>query len=1317
MDELKEEKRVKRFSSGNWEIINSLKQQKKELAEFEDQYEKSNIEISSGQDIDKSFNDGSLGSLDDMMSRLSASAEQASSSGKYNFCVDANHHAKRPLSALTEDFTKKGKEMEIKATCPNGKPSKRNGNNTDNDLPLTESMQDIFRKYERFRNATKDCEDATRTVKTKKIYKTGKLADSNSNLQISSRITAAVNCLLTIEPMRKYFQGIALCSSCSTASPKKAQKSSLDSLVKVFKLQKQSNNDDYKSELRGLSRFYQSLESHESCFEALKGILAALHEEIIVAKKTGKVKRTCLRRCRQSTRANHSIISHIFRGHMRQRAECPCGHVNIEHEAFTSLPISFSTSDTKTIVLPVTSYSAGGSCLIQKYFICFNQWTTVANLISKIRKLNSKLSSRVVVASVEENDILHIHDGNSAVFEAMCKDGELQAFEEALTTHGEAKQNGKEADESDYPYTSTPAVTDMSDFEANQAKEETDLRKPTDNNGRSPRSECTVVPLVFKASHVADDSCYCQPAFVRLPKLINGGRFSRVCSQLLGLSECDFARIYVSIKHLQNNQCLLCSDVSCSGCHWKASRTVTLGPMCKIVTYIIPSMLRRPPEIIEHTTLTSGNPASIWSIEEGLACFRKQSSAAVCSVCGENEQVVTTRSVINHPDILVIKIDRSKMRNICLTYPRFGFAPALSKSVKQRRLYNLSGIVTSRRANFGSNNRELTKYSFLNSTEKSANLSGEKSEDSHDQIDMLVYCKAQTTVDQGKKKKVTATATRYLNTSKVTARKKRIQELSSSFQKLERRNVDAKVNDRTRQVKGAAGFPGNDCEVSRSEYVCTDVDCVIPIATIVSVKKVANMRKTVLMKNTVFDGISPKMRMIFVHLLINMKCKFNLADGGSERTPRDDDTASVCNCTRCRCLQKCAEQIRGSASTTIENIKLNDDQIRQLKESVSTPNASTTVQLHRAILKQDLRRAVSLLKRGSNPNELVDGIAAVHLAAGMQLPMGYFFTKLLIDHDADPNLKTSDGVTPVQLASMWNRAETLRFLSYHGGDLTSTNDIIEIPKRIKSRLSNVYSQPAATPKAFPAKQQVHSPLSSRETPENSPNYSEADLRLKSLIQLQRSLREHHRIMKDATGPVDEFEHLKLRSIASVKETITRGQQTDDDMTSRDDDSRMNLNLCDIRGMSGSGRRIGADVEYSDFSIGYSQDSVLQELDEADFPAQQQQHDDLNSSNAATKAPSSVAACNSGVINLSTLEEDTDNVIYYSLRSHMRSGGPRGGDGHRLLRFCCGGARSHGPPRQQHQPHRTTAMLSGIRSYFRGKLVSFREFVHAVRSNA
>ncbi len=75
------------------------------------------------------------------------------------------------------------------------------------------------------------------------------------------------------------------------------------------------------------------------------------------------------------------------------------------------------------------------------------------------------------------------------------------------------------------------------------------------------------------------------------------------------------------------------------------------------------------------------------------------------------------------------------------------------------------------------------------------------------------------------------------------------------------------------------------------------------------------------------------------------------------------------------------------------------------------------------------RRAVSLLKRGADPNELLDGIAAIHLAAGLQLPMGYFFTKLLVDHGADANIKTSDGVTPVQLASMWRRSETLRYIA------------------------------------------------------------------------------------------------------------------------------------------------------------------------------------------------------------------------------------------------------------------------------------------------
>ncbi len=89
-------------------------------------------------------------------------------------------------------------------------------------------------------------------------------------------------------------------------------------------------------------------------------------------------------------------------------------------------------------------------------------------------------------------------------------------------------------------------------------------------------------------------------------------------------------------------------------------------------------------------------------------------------------------------------------------------------------------------------------------------------------------------------------------------------------------------------------------------------------------------------------------------------------------------------------------------------------------------------------------------------------------------------------------------------------------------------------------LSSAYSQTSCTPNASPAKRYDGSL--------HSPHYSEADLRLKNIIQLQRSLQENHHVLQDATGPADEFAHLKMRSLSMMQELIDRGQQTDENAT-------------------------------------------------------------------------------------------------------------------------------------------------------------------------
>ena len=76
------------------------------------------------------------------------------------------------------------------------------------------------------------------------------------------------------------------------------------------------------------------------------------------------------------------------------------------------------------------------------------------------------------------------------------------------------------------------------------------------------------------------------------------------------------------------------------------------------------------------------------------------------------------------------------------------------------------------------------------------------------------------------------------------------------------------------------------------------------------------------------------------------------------------------------------------------------------------------------------RRVVSLLKKGADPNELVNGSSALHTASGLAVPAGYLLTKLLIDHGADVNLKSALGPTAIQFAASFSRSETVRCVEH-----------------------------------------------------------------------------------------------------------------------------------------------------------------------------------------------------------------------------------------------------------------------------------------------
>lgn len=75
-----------------------------------------------------------------------------------------------------------------------------------------------------------------------------------------------------------------------------------------------------------------------------------------------------------------------------------------------------------------------------------------------------------------------------------------------------------------------------------------------------------------------------------------------------------------------------------------------------------------------------------------------------------------------------------------------------------------------------------------------------------------------------------------------------------------------------------------------------------------------------------------------------------------------------------------------------------------------------------------------LLRRGADPNILVNGLSALHVAVGLEAPLNIRFTRLLLDYGGNPDIASAEGLTPIHVAAMWNRVNCLKLLIDRGGN-------------------------------------------------------------------------------------------------------------------------------------------------------------------------------------------------------------------------------------------------------------------------------------------
>ncbi|XP_056426295.1 ankyrin repeat and LEM domain-containing protein 1 isoform X3 [Hyla sarda] len=82
-----------------------------------------------------------------------------------------------------------------------------------------------------------------------------------------------------------------------------------------------------------------------------------------------------------------------------------------------------------------------------------------------------------------------------------------------------------------------------------------------------------------------------------------------------------------------------------------------------------------------------------------------------------------------------------------------------------------------------------------------------------------------------------------------------------------------------------------------------------------------------------------------------------------------------------------------------------------------------------------LREVENLLKNGADPNLVLStGIAAIHLASGKENECALRCLTLILQHGGNPNVRSTDDLTPVHVAASWGCCKALIFLLRKGGN-------------------------------------------------------------------------------------------------------------------------------------------------------------------------------------------------------------------------------------------------------------------------------------------
>ncbi|XP_057291321.1 uncharacterized protein LOC130613960 [Hydractinia symbiolongicarpus] len=432
----------------------------------------------------------------------------------------------------------------------------------------------------------------------------------------------------------------------------------------------------------------------ESPTSLLLSMLEIFHEELVQAKSNKIVRSVCTEKCKFLSKENHTIVSHLFRGHLKRKMTCKCGFTKTENEAFTEIHVPYNAIEEKCIIMTYAGWNEQGHFLLTRFMFSVSDWSTVGDLKDKLMTVLHKKKLEVAADGIAlylytPKELIQL-SASSKIFSLMCEDGQIWAFN---TIAGDLSLNmsvcsmhtmSSTKPDENLVSTSTPAVSIVSE-QNTDVDEILQIKEiPTQ---RKSYSALTYVQLSFPSSMSTVTVVLC------FPRICHGLHIFERLNRIFDIHHTDYKNISMCIKN-KIGHCIFCLNPCCAGCPVQLNDKIMMSQHYTITLLFHDDKYKKILAVYDDSSVAANSPYECITLNECLRGFYEQRYTSTCPSCFNDATWLPCDTMVSKfPEILIVTFPNGQGKEMCLQYPVDMMNPYLHKRVHSSN-YFLRSVIT-----------------------------------------------------------------------------------------------------------------------------------------------------------------------------------------------------------------------------------------------------------------------------------------------------------------------------------------------------------------------------------------------------------------------------------------------------------------------------------------------------------------------------------------------------------------------------------------------------------------------------------------------